>query len=132
MPIDRAVGTFYVHRHTGQILRVLRVGKLGYQVLVGGLGRVFLSRRALHAAYEKAAVKLTSSRKYLTERTRTDGTLTLTLRSIRHGHELQVACSESKRCERMRFGEAAQALYWFERLHTFAEFRALVDTGDND
>jgi hypothetical protein len=130
--VNRAVGTFYVHRHTGQILRILRVGRLGYQVLVGGLGRFFLSQRALDDSYEKAAVRLPANRRYLTERTRVDGALTLTLRPIRYGHELLVECVESKRGGRMRFVEAAQALYWFERLHSFAEFRALVDIGHRE
>jgi hypothetical protein len=128
VPDDRAVGSFYVHRHTGQILRILRAGRLGYHVLVGGLGRVFLSRRALHASYVLAAVCLPPDRKHLAGRSRVEGTLTLTLRSVRHGHELLVECKQARRSERMRFVDAEQALYWFEKLRSFAEFRALVET----
>jgi hypothetical protein len=130
--VDRAIGSFYVHRRTGQILRVLRAGRLGYHVMVDGFGRLLLSKHALHASYVKAAVRLPRELKFLTERSRVEGSLTLTLRSVRHGHELKVECRESKREGRMRFVEAAQALYWFEKLRSFAEFRVLIDTGPHD
>jgi hypothetical protein len=132
VPDDRVVGSFYVHRHTGQILRVLRAHPLGYHVLLGGLGRIFLSRRALHASYSKAAVHLPPERRTLAGRSRVEGTLTLTLRPVRHGHELLVECKQARRSERMRFVDAEQALYWFEKLRSFAEFRALVETAPGD
>jgi hypothetical protein len=126
METDRALGSFFVHRHTGKILRVLRVGRLGYQVVVEGLGRLMLSRRALHASYARAAVRMRSRSRSLAERTRELGALRLTLRSIRHGHELCAESDDPPRTERLRFAEAAQALYWFEALETLADLRALL------
>jgi len=126
MPGDRAIGSFFVHRHTGKILRVLRAGRLGYQVIIEGLGLLVLPKHALHASYTRAAVRLRAGTHYIGERTRIEGALRLTLRSIRHGHELRAETDDPPRTERLRFAEAAQALYWFEKLQTLTDFRALL------
>ena len=131
MPGDRAIGSFFVHRHTGKILRVLRAGRLGYQVIIEGLGRLVLPKHALHASYRRAAMRVRAGTRYVTERTRIEGALRLTLRSIRQGHELRVDTDEPPRSERLRFAEAAQALFWFEKLKTLADFRALLSVASH-
>jgi hypothetical protein len=125
---DRAVGSSYIHRQSGQLLRVLRASARGYLVALEGLGQLVLSKKALQQGYRRIVAARARLPRFLSKRSRRVGTAVLTLASGHRGHELSIVCEDSHRSARMRFIDPDEALFWFERITGIEAFLRIART----